>query len=133
MEQDLRDSVRHNNHQSNSIEQMENELRRNMTERLNAELMTRYGQQAIRGGQTYSIHNGRVGNVANYDNEELANLKLQMENSLLNQLRREFIQGYSTNTRYGTHSGSSSKYQYQTSTTMRPLYHTLYPTLTTPR
>lgn len=74
-------------------DELEREFRRNLTERLNSELLSRYGQQTVRNGMSYSITNGRVQSAANYDNQELANLKQQIENNLLNSLRTQYNQG----------------------------------------
>ncbi|KAJ8980104.1 hypothetical protein NQ317_008565 [Molorchus minor] len=99
-----------------TYEEMERELRHNLTNRLNDELINRYGQQSIRGGLSYTITGGRVHSTANYDNQELLDLRRQMENTLLNQLRSQ----------YNQYAGSNSRYVY--STTARPTYN--YPTTT---
>lgn len=64
-----------------------------MTERLNSELVNRYGQQTIRNGMSYSIADGQVQSNANYNNQDLTNLRQQLENNLLNRLRTQNSQG----------------------------------------
>lgn len=74
---------------STSQADLEHELRQKLTERLNSELLNRFGQQTIRNGMSYSISGGQLQSSANYDNQELANLKQQLENSLLGRLRTQ--------------------------------------------
>ncbi|KAJ8919111.1 hypothetical protein NQ315_012096 [Exocentrus adspersus] len=103
--------------------ELERELRRNVTERLNNELVNRYGQQGIRGGLSYTISGGRLHSTANYDNRELQDLKMQLENSLLNRLRSQY---YQTGSRYESQQSSQARYGYPT-TTVRPVHYTHYP------
>ncbi|CAG9829450.1 unnamed protein product [Diabrotica balteata] len=140
LERDLREAVRQNSAYSQTridMSELERELRRNLTERLNNELNLKYGQQIVRSGMSYSMSGGRLQPTANYDNQELVDLKSQIENSLLNQLRTQYSQ-------YSQHSyGSSSAYQhnggaYVYPVTQRPVYYTttyrpIYPTLTSER
>lgn len=73
--------------------ELERQLRADLTEKLNSELSSRYGQQTIRNGMSYSIIDGRPQSFANYNNQELSNLKLQLENDLLKTLRTQYNQG----------------------------------------
>ncbi|CAH1978332.1 unnamed protein product [Acanthoscelides obtectus] len=124
---------------SRSLDELEAEIRHRVNDRLQNELLNRYGQQTVRGGLSYSISGGRTQNVANYDNRELEDWKIQVENQLLNQLRQEYSQRYGGSASYSYQGGSSSHSQqgyntYPTST-VRP-YQTIYPSLpthTTPR
>ncbi|XP_023017289.2 uncharacterized protein isoform X2 [Leptinotarsa decemlineata] len=128
LESELHEAVRQNNIYPQSrvdISQLERELRRNLTERLNNELNARYGQQMVRGGMSYTITGGRLQSTANYDNEELSNLRRQLENSLVNQLRTQYSSSSSSNSQYYNRQGS---YGY---TTVRPVYSSVYPSLPT--
>ncbi|XP_050499328.1 uncharacterized protein LOC114333353 isoform X13 [Diabrotica virgifera virgifera] len=138
LERDLQEAVRQNSAYSQSridMTELERELRRNLTERLNNELNLKYGQQIVRSGMSYSMSGGRLQPTANYDNQELVDLKSQIENTLLNQLRTQYSQ-YSQQSSYG----SSNSYQhnggaYVYPVTQRPVYYTttyrpIYPTLT---
>lgn len=73
--------------------ELERQFRNNLTERLNSELLSRYGQQTIRNGMSYSLSGGQVESSANYNNQELATLKQQLEANLLNTLRNQYNQG----------------------------------------
>lgn len=75
--------------QSYDQSEVERQFRNKLTEKLNAELQSKYGQQTIRNGLSYSLSGGQVNSVANYDNQELVNLKQQLENNLLNRLRTQ--------------------------------------------
>lgn len=108
-----------------SLTDLERELRHNLTSRLNTELANRYGQQSVRGGLSYTISGGRLHSTANYDNQELQDLRAQLENNLLNQLR---TQSYQSSSRYETHQTSqNSQNNYGYSTTVRPVYYQQYP------
>nr|CAI5860584.1 unnamed protein product [Callosobruchus analis] len=137
LERELESYVRDQTY-SRSLDELEEEIRRRVNDRLQNELLNRYGQQTVRGGLSYSISGGRTQSTANYDNRELEELKMQVENQLLNQLRQEYQQRYGSSGTYSYHGGSSAHGQqsYSTyTTTVRP-YQTIYPSLptyTTPR
>uniref|UniRef100_V5GQS7 Uncharacterized protein n=1 Tax=Anoplophora glabripennis TaxID=217634 RepID=V5GQS7_ANOGL len=100
------------------VTELERELRQNLTNRLNTELSNRYGQQSVRGGLSYTIAGGRLQSTANYDNQELQDLRTQLESNLLNQLRSQY---YQTSSHYETHQSGHNNYGY--STTVRPVYY----------
>lgn len=125
MERDLQHAIQENRAYSQSgvsVAELERELRQNLTNRLNTELTNRYGQQSVRGGLSYTISGGRLHSTANYDNQELQDLRAQLENNLLNQLRSQY---YQSSSHYQTHQSSQNNYGY--STTIRPVYYTHYP------
>nr|CAH7723006.1 unnamed protein product [Callosobruchus chinensis] len=138
LERELQSYVRDQTY-SRSLDELEEEIRRRVNDRLQNELLNKYGQQTVRGGLSYSISGGRTQNTANYDNRELEELKMQVENQLLNQLRQEYNQRYGSSGSYSYHGGSSAhgqqSYNTYTTSTVRP-YQTIYPSLptyTTPR
>ncbi|KAG5871398.1 hypothetical protein JTB14_030675 [Gonioctena quinquepunctata] len=126
LERDLQEAIQKNNiyHQTQlDISQLERELKQNLTERLNSELISRYGQQMVRGGMSYSITGGRLQSTANYNNDELSQLRRQLENSLLNQLRTQYSSSSSSNSQYYNRYGNHGY------TAVRPVYSTVPPSL----
>ncbi|XP_066138371.1 uncharacterized protein [Euwallacea fornicatus] len=115
------------------IESLESELRRNLTSRLNEILQERFGTQVIKGGQAYSLNEGRLQTRPNYDQMELDQMQKQIERSLLNDLRQKYSYKMS-------HSGHQTVNQqgykyYESTTTLRPyISRPIYPNLlaTTP-
>lgn len=101
---------------------LEQELRQNVTQRLQEALMNRYGSQSIRSGLSYSINNGRVLPTANYEHQELLDLQRQMENELISQLRRQYYSQSSYQ------SGMNSNYQRYSTSTSTPRPYTSYTT-----
>lgn len=73
-----------------NLRRFEEELRANLTRKLQEALFDTYGQQSVRGPYSYSItRNGDTSRTANYNVEDLENLKRQLENNLVNQLQQE--------------------------------------------
>jgi hypothetical protein len=75
---------------------LEEELRRNVTMRLQEALKQHYGNQGIRGAYSYSIIDGRLQPSANYHNQELTDLTRQMEANLMKHLERQVQTYYHT-------------------------------------
>ncbi|XP_050296024.1 uncharacterized protein LOC126735944 [Anthonomus grandis grandis] len=119
-------------HQAN-IAELESELRRNLSARLTTMLNDRFGPQAIRSGQSYSLVSGRFEARPNYEQHELEQLQRQLENSLMQQLRREYQQRSSHHTSYNQQNYD----RYESTTTYRPTtyrtttYRSVYPNLNT--
>ncbi|CAG9823753.1 unnamed protein product [Phaedon cochleariae] len=129
LENDLQEAIRVNNMYAQSrvdIAELERELRNNLTERLNNELIARYGQQMIRDGMSYSLDGGRLHSTANYGSQELADLKRQVENTLMNQLRTQYHSSSSSSNQYYNQQGV-----YGYTTTPHSVYRPIYPSLPT--
>lgn len=67
-------------------------MRTRLNDRLRNELNTRYGQQTIRNGMSYTIEDGTIQPTANYNEQEYQNLKRELENTLLSKLRTGYNQ-----------------------------------------
>ncbi|GJQ86279.1 hypothetical protein Trydic_g8975 [Trypoxylus dichotomus] len=100
---------------------LENELKANLSRQLQEELDRQYGSQASRGAHSYSIKNGRYSAQANYNTQELEDLKRQLERNLLQQLRNQYqrTQSSSSSSSYYESSGQNSRAH---STMYRPSY-----------
>lgn len=90
------------------LEKLKEELKRNLTQQLQDQLEKTGGS---RGTYSYTITtNGKQGAV-NIDNQQLADLKRQLESNLLNQLekdvRTEYSQSSSTSGTYNTQTGGN--------------------------
>lgn len=72
------------------INVLEDELRRNLTTRLHDILQERYGTQTIKGGQSYSLSDGRLQASPNYQQQELDQLQRQIERTLLDELKQQY-------------------------------------------
>ncbi|XP_060525020.1 uncharacterized protein LOC132701250 [Cylas formicarius] len=122
LQQEIQSNLRRNSAAySQNIEQLETELRRNVTERLQQALAQRYGQQSIRGGQSYSITDGRLQAVPNYQQQDLVDMQRLLENNLLDQLRRDY------NYRYSQNRHQENYVSYERTTTYRPIYPNIQP------
>lgn len=118
LSQKLQDAVRNQHLQSSSyshyystnsaqmnadLEKLKEELRRNLTQQLEEQLQKTYGSQGSRGSYSYTIStSGKYSPTANYDNQELNDLKKQLENNLLNQLEKDVITEYSQTSSHST-------------------------------
>ncbi|KAK9693409.1 hypothetical protein QE152_g34212 [Popillia japonica] len=91
-----------NTYVESDFRSLESELKSNLTRQLQEELQRYYGTQVNRGSHSYSIQNGRYSTQANYNTQELEDLRNQLERNLMQQLRNQ----YSSQTR----SSSSSSY-----------------------
>ncbi|XP_057660127.1 uncharacterized protein LOC130896211 [Diorhabda carinulata] len=133
LEREIQDMIRYNSLNSRmDLAELERELRQNLTNRLDNELNLKYGQQLIRSGKSYSMIGGRLQPTANYDYQELLDLRNQLENVLLSQLRTQ----YNQYNQY-SYSNSNANNNYAYTTTQRPYYTTvsyspIYPTVSTP-
>ncbi|XP_056633213.1 uncharacterized protein LOC130442855 isoform X2 [Diorhabda sublineata] len=132
LEREIQDMIRYNSLNSRmDLAELERELRQNLTNRLDNELNLKYGQQLIRSGKSYSMIGGRLQPTANYDYQELLDLRNQLENVLLSQLRTQ----YNQYNQYSYSNSNANNYAY--TTTQRPYYTTvsyspIYPTVSTP-
>lgn len=88
LHQELQEAVRQTH--LTDINVLEEELRRNVTARLNDILRERYGTQTIKGGQSYSLSGGRLQASPNYEQQELDQLQRQIERTLLDELRQQY-------------------------------------------
>lgn len=71
------------------IRRFEDELRANLTRKLQQALNEQYGQQTVSGPYSYSITRGSPSHTANYNTQELEDLKRQLETDLVSQLQQE--------------------------------------------
>ncbi|EFA12375.1 hypothetical protein TcasGA2_TC002081 [Tribolium castaneum] len=109
---------------------LEEELRRNVTMRLQEALKMQYGNQGIRGAYSYSIQNGRLQPTANYNNQELADLTRQLEEELIRHLDQQ-VQTYyrtevHTHTQRNTYRVNGGEYPGALQA-RPPVYHQPYP------
>lgn len=113
------------------IRDLEEELKANLTRRLQEVLYQQYGQQRTQGPYSYSSTNDGLRSTANYNNQELNNLKQEVENNLLRQLQQGVRAQYSThenrNDSFSSFRSHSSDSQRQESNV--PTYGRLYPNL----
>ncbi|XP_017779358.1 PREDICTED: interaptin-like [Nicrophorus vespilloides] len=80
---------------SQNLRYLESELKSNITRKLQEALDRQYGRQSQRGSFSYTLSStGSYSPQANYETQELADLRKQIENNLLTKLRNE-VQTYS--------------------------------------
>ncbi|CAH0552522.1 unnamed protein product [Brassicogethes aeneus] len=135
LEKQLQDAIYENQrsssysmHSSQSLQNLEEELRRNLTDNLDQEIRNQYGSQSIKGGYTYSIAGGKVQPTANYRNQDLEDWRRQAERNLISKLQNSYRQSSSSS----SSSSNNNYYQpnnYQQSTPR--IYSTLYPNIHT--
>lgn len=90
------------------VRRFEDELRANLTRKLQEALYEQYGQQAVRGPYSYSIsRGGATSNTANYNVQDLEDLKRQLENNLVNQLQQEVRTRYEASESRSSYSSSN--------------------------
>lgn len=95
---------------NHDLTRFENELRANLTRKLQEALYEAYGQQATRGPYSYSITRGEGGRqTANYNVQDLENLKSQVENNLVNQLQQEVRTQYEASESRSSYSSNQNR------------------------
>ncbi|CAG9765305.1 unnamed protein product [Ceutorhynchus assimilis] len=110
-----------------NIAELEAELHRNLTSRLNEILQERYGSQTIRSGHSYSISGGRVQAAPNYEQSDLDLIQRQVENTLLQELRQQYNRNsQSSHSQQSIHEQSNYD-RYVSTTTYRPSTYTYSP------
>lgn len=113
----------HSSSQMNQdLRRFEEELRANLTRKLQEALYEAYGQQAVRGPYSYSItRGGSDSRTANYNVEDLENLKRQLENNLVNQLQQEVRTKYEASESRSSSYASSNNQESVGSSRYRPI------------
>lgn len=102
-------SYSHNSMQQD-VRRFEEELRVNLTRKLQEALYEQYGQQSVRGPYSYSItRGGAASNTANYNVQDLENLKRQVENNLVDQLQEEVRTRYEASESRSSYSSNNNR------------------------
>jgi len=112
------------------LERLKTELKYNMSRILDEKLHQTYGRQEHREGHFFSAN---AGNIANYRNEDLDNLKEQMERNLYKHLEDSFRDSEQRINRYiSEEKHSASSYSSSSSSGNSYNYPSTYPTYTRP-